>query len=123
MEVRKASFDDRSEPDEQGFYDFIYVGTNYVFTEADQTLVFHWYEDTPEAAALVDPIGWCPDVYTGVLFREAAAYLREHAGVTRINVLDPSPPGRGFVSLPEATAAAARHGLDVSGLEHADPDT
>jgi hypothetical protein len=123
VKVRKTTFDDRSEPDEQGFYEYIYVGANYAFSEAGQTIVFRCYNDTPEAASLVDPIGWCPEVYTGALFRNAAAYLREHAGVTRVKVLDPTPPGRGFVSLSEATAAAARHGFNVNGLEHFDPAT
>jgi hypothetical protein len=123
VEVHKATFDDRSEPDEQGFYEYIYVGANYALSEAGQTIVFRRYDDTPEAAALVDPIGWHPEVYTGALFRQAVAYLRDHVGVTRIKVLDPTPPGRGFVSLPEATAAAARHGFNVSGLEHLDPAT
>ena len=108
MDVSIEPFDDRSEPNADGSYEYIYVGAAYAFTEGGQRLVFRRYDDQPAVADLVDPIHWRPDVSASSLFREATAYLRDHLGVTCVLVLDPTPPGRGFVPLAEAIGLMRR---------------
>ena len=120
MEVRKESFNDRSEPDASGVYEFIYVGAVYTFAEGDERLAFRVYDDEPQKAALVEPITWRPDIYASDLFRKATDHLRDHVGVRRFVVVDPSPVGRGFISFAEAIVAAQSIGLGAPHLQ--DPD-
>ena len=113
MEVVKESFDDRSEPDENGMYDYIYAGAYYTFREGRQELLFALYSDTPGVASLKNPIEWRPDVYSSALFKEALDYLVRNESVGTVEVCDPTPPGRGFVPLAEAVELARSAGLPV----------
>lgn len=111
MEVRVEPFDDRSEPDEHGFYEYIYVGTNLHFSEDGEPVTFRLDDDEPGVATLVAPPGWRPDVYAGALFRDAIAYMRERRAVEAIHVHHPG--GKGFRPLNEAVDAARQLGLKV----------
>jgi hypothetical protein len=113
MEVIKEPFDDRSEPDENGMYDYIYAGAYYTFREGRQALLFALYSDTPGVASLKNPIEWRPDVYSSDLFKEALDYLARNESVGTVEVCDPTPPGRGFVPLAEAVELARSAGLSV----------
>jgi hypothetical protein len=86
VEVRTEPFDDRSEPEADGLYEYIYVGANVHFDADGETLTFRLYDDEPGRAALVAPPGWRPDVYAGSLFRDAVVYLRERHGVGAVHV-------------------------------------
>lgn len=113
MEILREEFDDRSEPDENGMYDFIYTGWYYTFRDGGRELMFCLYSDTPEIACLKRPIEWRPDVYASEFFEEAVEYLKEKAGIRTVEVCDPTPPGRGFVPLEDAVALARAAGLPV----------
>jgi hypothetical protein len=116
VEVRAEPFDERSEPGPSGLYEWIYVGTNFHFSEDDAApLVFRRYDDSPEVATLVSPAGWQPDVYTAALFRAATAFLREDRGIRSVHVYNPASGA--FASLTDAAMGARRLGLD-----HAVPD-
>ena len=113
MNITREPFDDRSEPDANGMYDYIYVGANYTFQENDQQLTFRLYRDEPEIAGLVRPIEWSPNTYTSELFAQAVEYLRIKEAVRVIEVCDPTPPGRGFIPIDEAIELAHAAGLSV----------
>ena len=113
MEITREPFDDRSEPDANGMYDYIYVGANYTFQDGGQQLIFRLYRDEPGIAGLVRPIGWSPNTYTSELFAQAVEYLRTNEAVQIIKVCDPTPPGRGFIPINEAIALARAAGLSV----------
>ena len=115
MDVVREPFDDRSEPDEQGMYEYIYVGVCYTFKEGPDELMFSWYRVEPEVASLKRPIEWWPDTHLSSLFLAALDYLRVEAGVTRVQLLDPSPPGRGFIPIAEAVAAGRAMGVVPGG--------
>jgi hypothetical protein len=78
-------------------YEYIYVGAFYTFRDGPNELMFSWYRDEPDVASLKNPIEWWPDTHLSSLFLAALDYLRVEAGVTKVQLLDPSPPGRGFV--------------------------
>ena len=113
MEVVKQPFDDRSEPDENGMYDYIYTGVYYRFREGTRELLFALYSDTPGVASFKDPIEWRADVYSSELFVEAVGNLARHESIGTVEVCDPTPPGRGFVPLHEAVELARSAGLPV----------
>jgi len=113
MEVVRQPFDDRSEPDQSGMYDYIYTGVYYTFRDGEQELVFSLYSDTPGVASLKNPIAWSPDVYSSPLFREAVDYLARQESIGTVEVCDPTPPGRGFVPIREAVELARSAGLPV----------
>jgi hypothetical protein len=113
MEILREPFDDRSEPDENGSYDYIYTGVYYTFRDGGRELTFCLYSDTPEIACLKGPMDWRPDVYASEFFKQATEHLREKEGIKTVEVCDPTPPGRGFIPLEEAVALARAAGLPV----------
>ena len=113
MKVTREPFDDRSEPDANGMYDYIYVGANYTFQDNGQQLTFRIYRDEPGIASLVGPIGWSPNTYTSELFDNAVEYLCINEAVKVIKVCDPTPPGLGFIPIDEAIELARGAGLAV----------
>ncbi len=113
MKILRERFDDRSEPDEDGMYDYIYVGTVYSFEDNERRIRFRLYDDEPGIAGVTDPIAWSPEIYTSDMFRSAVDYLRLHESVDTIHVCDPTPPGRGFIAINEAVKLARRKGLPV----------
>lgn len=113
MEIRRDTFDDRSEPDENGMYDWIYTGACYTFRKGTQELLFVLYSDMPGVASLKNPIEWRPDIYSSQLFREALDYLARNESIRTVEVCDPTPPGRGFIPLQEAVELARSAGLPV----------
>jgi hypothetical protein len=114
VEIIREPFDDRSEPDEEGAYEYVYVGTYFTFREGADQLRFSWYRDEPEVASLKDPIEWwIGRVPSSALFTEAVKYLMDHEGVKSIELLDPCPPGRGLIPMEEAVHAARSIGLPV----------
>jgi hypothetical protein len=111
VKVCTVPFDDRSEPDAHGRYEYIYVGANVRFDAGGETLSFRVYNDEPGVATLVSPPGWRPDVYAGSLFGDAVVYLRERHGVRAIHV---DHPGTGtFGPFAEAAESARRLGLPL----------
>lgn len=113
MTITRKSFDDRSEPDADGLYDYIYVGVDYTFGDKEDQLTFRLYRDEPKVANLVKPINWSPNTYSSVLFDQAVAHLRSQEAVEIIQVSDPTPPGRGFIPLEKAIQLAHAAGLPV----------
>jgi hypothetical protein len=113
MKITREPFDDRSEPDANGMYDYIYVGANYTFHDDDQQLTFRLYRDEPGIAGLVRPIEWSPNTYTSELYGKAVEYLRTSEAVKIIKVYDPTPPGRGFIPIDEAIELARAAGFPI----------
>jgi hypothetical protein len=113
MNVVVEKFDDRSEQNPDGTYDFIYVGAVYSFELSDSRLLFRTYDDEPGIASLVDPIKWCPEIYDTKMFQDCTDYLRDHSSVHTIHVCDPTPPGRGFIPIATAVQLARSAGLTV----------
>jgi len=113
MNVVVEKFDDRSEQNPDGTYDYIYVGAVYTFESNDLKLRFRTYDDEPGIASLTDPIQWCPDVYDSKMFQDSTEYLRVHASVNTIHVCDPTPPGHGFIPIADAVRLAKSARLPV----------
>jgi hypothetical protein len=113
MNVVVEKFDDRSEQNPDGTYDYIYVGAVYSFEASDLRLRFRTYDDEPGIASLTDPIKWCPEIFDSKLFQHCTEYLRTHASVNTIHVCDPTPPGRGFIPIATAVQLAKSARLPV----------
>jgi hypothetical protein len=118
VQVIREPFDDRSEPDENGMYEYIYTGASFSFVDGGRELLFVVYDDTQGVALLKSPMNWRPDVYVSDLFQQAEKYLRSSESITTIEVCDPTPPGRGFIPMAEAIQLACAAGLPApAGLQ------
>jgi hypothetical protein len=109
VETRSEPFDERSEPNADGAYDWVYRGTHFHFATGAEELVFRCYDDEMGVATLVSPSGWKPEVYRGALFQQAVAFLHAQESVLTVYVADPESGA--FSPLADASAAARRLGL------------
>jgi hypothetical protein len=116
VETRSEPFDERSEPDADGAYDWVYRGMHFHFATGAEELIFRCYDEEMGVAALVSPSGWRPEVYRGALFRQAVAFLHAQESVHTVHVADPESGA--FSPLADASAAARRLGLPgVDGVD------
>lgn len=92
--IVKEWFEDASEQDENGLYDYYYAGFNYKFNFQDDEYLFRQYHGDLNNAYFTDSrlphfplLGRSP--YDDFSFLLAAKYLFEEAGVKTISMLDP----------------------------------
>jgi hypothetical protein len=97
VQVIEEAFEDASEPDAKGFFDYYYSGVIYRFIFSKQELKARVYDDTPGTASF---LGYTtlPEGERGLFeaipyddpeFGLAAAYLRDTVGADRLQVLLP----------------------------------
>lgn len=88
MEIRTEHFDDSSEPDENGMYEYQYIGTSYHVSEVDRRLILRSYDDSPGELTLVYPAAWTPgDLRDGLIGRAIRA-LHATTGARVIRLYD-----------------------------------
>jgi hypothetical protein len=93
MEIHSERFEDASEQDADGLYDYFYSGTLFTFRGAEHGYVARQYEDdTSKASFLSGLIGESRTMLSSIpyddeLFREAVAHLVINAGASKICAL------------------------------------
>ncbi len=115
MEIHREDFDEHSDPDANGLYEWRYVGTSWRFVDAGLELCFRRYADEPTVATLISPPGWRPDVFASALFQQTRAWLRAHEQIEIVQVYH--PPTGTFRPLVESLAAARALGLSTAPLD------
>ena len=88
MEIRTELFDDSSEPDENGMYEYQYRGTTYHVSEGGRTLILRSYDDSPGELTLIHPSAWTAEDLGDGLIGRAIRALHAATGARVIRLYD-----------------------------------
>lgn len=106
MEILEEPFDDRSDLNADGTYDYIYTGVYFRCRDGSSELVFAWYEDEPSCAYLKYPSSWQPALFESNMFVAAVEHLRQVRHVITVKILDPTSGSKGYVDFNERNVQA-----------------
>jgi hypothetical protein len=98
MNPKTTRFNDRAEPDEDGFRDYAYIGTLYDFFDGlDRGFIIRVYDDEPDEASFLSSYGLIgkekirksiPHIpYDDPFFVSITKHLSAHVGITKLKAL------------------------------------
>ena len=84
MKVRIERYDESCPPDESGQVCCPHTGTTYIFWETGQRMIFRRDDSDPRTASLIFPTEWYVDLFDTTLYRDAAGYLVQGEGISKL---------------------------------------